>query len=76
MYFNPYTIVLLSTGDQQIDVSPYLTPKSPHQDFTWEETDTNYVFKLKPNHSTKKTGCRCPGGQVGEASLIKKQLSK
>ena len=39
--------VLISTGDQQIDVSSYLTPKSPNNDFTWEETDTDYVFKLQ-----------------------------
>ena len=35
-----YHLVLISTGDQQIDVSSYLTPESPHADFTWEETDT------------------------------------
>ena len=39
--------VLISTGDQQIDVSSYLTPKSANNDFTWEETDTDYVFKLQ-----------------------------
>ena len=65
---------MISTGDQQIDVSSYLTPKSPHKDFLWEETDTDYVFKLKPNHSTRKRGCHCPGGQVEEDSLIKNQL--
>ena len=43
-------LILISTGDQQIDVSSYLTPESPHEDFTWEETDTYYVFKQKPTH--------------------------
>ena len=65
---------MISTGDQQLDVSSYLTPKSPQKDFTWEETDTDYVFKLKPTHSTRKSGCHCSGGQVGEDSFLKNQL--
>ena len=57
-------LVLISTVDQQIDVSSYLTPESPHEDFTWEETDTNYVFKLKPTISTRRKGCQCSGSQA------------
>ena len=43
---------MISTGNEQIDVSSYLTPKSPHKDITWEETESEYIIKLKPTIST------------------------
>ena len=74
MYFKWKLSVLISNGEQRIDVSSYLTPKSPHRDFTWEEKELEYVFKLKPKVSSRRKGCRCVGSPGREDQSFKPEM--
>ena len=68
-----HLLVLISTGKNQVDISPYLKPQSSQHHFTWEETNTEYVFKLKPRTSSRMRGCACSGSQV-DSSFRHKML--
>ena len=68
------TLVLISTGEKLVNVSSYLVPKSSHKVHSWEETDTNVIFKLEPTFSTRKKGCQFSGSKDEAGSLFKPQL--